>query len=207
MGHYKSNVRDIEFNLFEVFGTDADAAARGPFAELDEDTARGIARRGRQAGRGPAGRVLRRRRPQPAGVRPGDQLGDAARVVQEVLPDAARRRVVAPGDAARARRPARPRARSCWAVAEQVLGANPALHMYMARRAVRRHPLRATATPTQKQIAQLHDRPRLGRHHGAHRARRRLRRRRRPHQGDRAARRHAGTSRASSASSPRPSTT
>ena len=22
MGHYKSNVRDIEFNLFEVFGTD-----------------------------------------------------------------------------------------------------------------------------------------------------------------------------------------
>ena len=23
MGHYKSNVRDIAFNLFEVFGTDA----------------------------------------------------------------------------------------------------------------------------------------------------------------------------------------
>jgi hypothetical protein len=22
MGHYKSNLRDVEFNLFEVFGTD-----------------------------------------------------------------------------------------------------------------------------------------------------------------------------------------
>ena len=41
MGHYKSNVRDIEFNLFEVFGTDA-VLEKEPFADLDEDTARGI---------------------------------------------------------------------------------------------------------------------------------------------------------------------
>ena len=39
MGHYKSNVRDLEFNLFEVFGRE-DVLGAGPYAELDADTAR-----------------------------------------------------------------------------------------------------------------------------------------------------------------------
>ncbi len=39
MGHYKSNLRDIEFNLFEVFGL-ADRLGKGPFADMDVDTAR-----------------------------------------------------------------------------------------------------------------------------------------------------------------------
>ncbi len=39
MGHYKSNLRDIEFNLFEVFGR-ADVLGSGPYEELDADTAR-----------------------------------------------------------------------------------------------------------------------------------------------------------------------
>ncbi len=38
MGHYKSNVRDQVFNLFEVFGVD-EALGKGPFADLDADTA------------------------------------------------------------------------------------------------------------------------------------------------------------------------
>ncbi|MBY0442888.1 MAG: acyl-CoA dehydrogenase [Mycobacteriaceae bacterium] len=38
MSHYKSNVRDQVFNLFEVFGLDA-AFAEGPFSDLDADTA------------------------------------------------------------------------------------------------------------------------------------------------------------------------
>ncbi len=41
MGHYKSNLRDIEFNLFEVFGTDRTLGA-APFEQLDVDTARGM---------------------------------------------------------------------------------------------------------------------------------------------------------------------
>src|SRR5690349_24008188 len=41
MGHFKSNVRDIEFNLFEVFGTDQ-ILEKSPFADVDEDTARGM---------------------------------------------------------------------------------------------------------------------------------------------------------------------
>ena len=41
MGHYKSNLRDIEFNLFEVFGADA-TLGTGPFAGLDVDSARDV---------------------------------------------------------------------------------------------------------------------------------------------------------------------
>lgn len=39
MGHYKSNLRDIEFNLFEVFGRD-EVLGQGPYENVDADTAR-----------------------------------------------------------------------------------------------------------------------------------------------------------------------
>jgi alkylation response protein AidB-like acyl-CoA dehydrogenase len=41
MGHYKSNLRDIEFNLFEVFGADQ-TLGTGPFSNLDKDSARDV---------------------------------------------------------------------------------------------------------------------------------------------------------------------
>ncbi len=41
MGHYKSNLRDIEFNLFEVFGAER-VLGSGPFANLDVDSAKDI---------------------------------------------------------------------------------------------------------------------------------------------------------------------
>ena len=41
VSHYKSNLRDIEFNLFEVLGRD-DVLGSGPFAEVDGETARSI---------------------------------------------------------------------------------------------------------------------------------------------------------------------
>ncbi|AQU67574.1 acyl-CoA dehydrogenase [Streptomyces niveus] len=41
MGHYKSNLRDIEFNLFEVLGRDK-LYGTGPFAEMDVETARTV---------------------------------------------------------------------------------------------------------------------------------------------------------------------
>ena len=41
MSHYRSNLRDLQFNLFEVFGTGA-ALGRGPFGELDAETAHDI---------------------------------------------------------------------------------------------------------------------------------------------------------------------
>jgi alkylation response protein AidB-like acyl-CoA dehydrogenase len=41
MGHYKSNVRDLEFNLFEVFGRQ-DVLGRGIYQDVDADAARDI---------------------------------------------------------------------------------------------------------------------------------------------------------------------
>lgn len=41
MGHYKSNLRDLQFNLFEYHRTQ-DVMGRGPFAAMDEGTARTI---------------------------------------------------------------------------------------------------------------------------------------------------------------------
>jgi alkylation response protein AidB-like acyl-CoA dehydrogenase len=41
MGHYKSNLRDIEFNLFEVLGRQ-EILGSGPYGEVDEATARSI---------------------------------------------------------------------------------------------------------------------------------------------------------------------
>ena len=41
MSHYKSNLRDIEFNLFEVLGRD-EVLGTGPFGEIDSETARAI---------------------------------------------------------------------------------------------------------------------------------------------------------------------
>jgi alkylation response protein AidB-like acyl-CoA dehydrogenase len=41
MSHYKSNQRDLEFNLFEVFGA-GERMGKGPYAEMDVDTARDV---------------------------------------------------------------------------------------------------------------------------------------------------------------------
>ena len=41
MSHYKTNLRDIEFNLFEVLGRD-EILGTGPFAEIDAESARSI---------------------------------------------------------------------------------------------------------------------------------------------------------------------
>ncbi|HTJ34514.1 MAG TPA: acyl-CoA dehydrogenase [Dactylosporangium sp.] len=41
MTHYKSNLRDLEFNLFEVFGVDK-VLGQGPYGDIDVDTARSI---------------------------------------------------------------------------------------------------------------------------------------------------------------------
>jgi hypothetical protein len=39
MGHYKSNVRDLEFNLFEVLDLEK-ALATGEFGDLDGESVR-----------------------------------------------------------------------------------------------------------------------------------------------------------------------
>ncbi|UIJ35256.1 acyl-CoA dehydrogenase [Allobranchiibius sp. GilTou73] len=41
MSHYKSNVRDLEFNLFEVFGR-GEVLGSGPYEDVDTDTAKAM---------------------------------------------------------------------------------------------------------------------------------------------------------------------
>jgi alkylation response protein AidB-like acyl-CoA dehydrogenase len=130
MGHYKSNVRDLEFNLFEVFGTDK-LLGTGPFADLDEDTARGMLHEIVRLAEGPL----------------ADSFADADRNPPVFDPDT--NQVTLPESFKKSYRALRaaewwrletvpelgghlvPRA-LVWAVLEQILGANPALHMYGA---------------------------------------------------------------------------
>src|SRR4051812_43772668 len=52
MSHYRSNVRDLEFNLFEVLGA-GERMGTGPFAEMDADTARGVLQELQKVATGP----------------------------------------------------------------------------------------------------------------------------------------------------------
>src|SRR3954466_10874227 len=97
MSHYTANLRDLEFNLFEFLDT-KDRFGTGPFEQMDAETARGVLAEIRKLSEGPiaasftdADRHLPRRHPHPAGLRPGHELGDAPRVVQEVGGGAQRR--------------------------------------------------------------------------------------------------------------------
>ena len=52
MGHYKANVRDLEFNLFEVLGIDKVLDA-GAFGDLDTDTVKEMLSEVRRLAEGP----------------------------------------------------------------------------------------------------------------------------------------------------------
>ena len=52
MSHYRSNLRDLEFNLFEVLGAD-ERMGTGPFAEMDAETARDVLRQFEEVASGP----------------------------------------------------------------------------------------------------------------------------------------------------------
>ena len=106
MSHYKSNLRDIEFNLFEVLGPGPGPGHRPVRGVRRRDRARDPRRGRADQPRGP-GRVVRGQRPQPAGVRPEGQHRAAARVVQEELPGLDGRRVLAAADPRVDGRPAR----------------------------------------------------------------------------------------------------
>ena len=128
MSHYKSNVRDLEFNLFEVLGLDK-ALGEGAYGDLDADTVRDMLGEVARLAEGPLARVVRRRRPQPAGLRPQDPHRHAAGVVQEVRPRRGRRRLGQLGLDEEIGGMPMPRA-VVWAMQELILGANPAAFMY-----------------------------------------------------------------------------
>jgi len=152
MGHYKSNVRDLEFNLFEVFGTDK-LLGTGPFADLDEDTARGMLHEIVRLAEGPLAESFADADRNPPVFDPGtntvtlpESFKKSYRALRaaewwrlETVPELGGHLV--------------PRA-LVWAVLEQILGANPALHMYGAG-APFASIIYVNGNDAQKRIAQL----------------------------------------------------
>ncbi|MFG1826587.1 acyl-CoA dehydrogenase [Microbispora bryophytorum] len=152
MGHYKSNLRDLEFNLFEVFGR-KEILGTGPFAEVDEDTARSVLEEVNRLATGPI----------------ADSFEDADRhppvfdpaTHSVTMPESFKRSYQAWVDAEWWRLELQPEIggtlapRSLvWAMAEMVLGANPAVWMFACGPAFA-HLLFELGTPEQKRFAEM----------------------------------------------------
>jgi alkylation response protein AidB-like acyl-CoA dehydrogenase len=128
MGHYKSNRRDIEFNLFEVLRRQ-DVLGAAPYPDLDEETARGILDEVNRLATGPLAESFAEADRHPPEFDPGTG------VVR--MPEGFKKSFKAFTDAEWYRLELRPELggtgapRSLgWAVAELILGANPAIWMY-----------------------------------------------------------------------------
>ena len=128
MGHYKSNLRDIEFNLFEVLNRQ-ELLGTGPYPEMDEETARSILDEVNRLATGPVAESFADADRNPPVFDP--QTGSVR------MPDGFKKSFAAFMDAEwyRLDLPAEiggigaPRSLA-WSVAELILGANPAVWMY-----------------------------------------------------------------------------
>jgi alkylation response protein AidB-like acyl-CoA dehydrogenase len=128
MGHYKSNVRDLEFNLFEVLRRQ-DLLGREPYPDVDEETARGILDEVNRLASGPIAESFADADRNPPVFDP--QTGTVT------MPESFKKSFKAFMDAEWFRLDLPPELggtgvpRSlAWAVAELILGANPAVWMY-----------------------------------------------------------------------------
>ena len=130
MTHYKSNVRDIEFNLFEVFGADR-RMGTGPFADMDPDTAREILREVNKLAVGPLSDTFASADRNPPVYDPATctvTMPADFKASYQALMDAEWWRLELPEEMGGTGAPPSLR----WAVAELVLGSNPAAFMYMS---------------------------------------------------------------------------
>ncbi|GAB2480245.1 acyl-CoA dehydrogenase [Jatrophihabitans fulvus] len=151
MSHYKSNVRDLEFNLFEVFET-AKTLETAPFADVDVDTARGMIAEVARLAEGPLAASFADADRNPPVYDPN--------TYSVTLPESFKKSWKALYDSEWWRLETLPELGGqlvprtvVWAIAEQVLGSNPALHMYMAG-APFAGILYANGNETQKKMAQ-----------------------------------------------------
>src|SRR5246127_3551326 len=152
MSHYKSNLRDVEFNLFEVFGRQELLGAE-PFAEVDEETARDMLAEVDRLAQGPVADsfVDSDRNPPVFDPATGDvTLSESFKKSYRTLMDAEWWRLSVPSELGGTVVP-----RSLqWAVASFILGANPGLWMY-ANGPTFAHVLWLLGTPEQKRFAEL----------------------------------------------------
>jgi alkylation response protein AidB-like acyl-CoA dehydrogenase len=150
MGHYKSNLRDIEFNLFEVLGRQQVLGSER-FPEIDEETARGILDEVNRLATGPIAESFAEADRNPPVFDPETssvRMPEAFKKSFRAFLDAEWFRLELPAELGGTEAP-----RSLhWAVAELILGANPAVWMY-ASGASMAHALWRMGTPEQKRFA------------------------------------------------------
>ena len=128
MGHYKSNLRDTEFTLFEVLRVQ-DRLGHGPFDEVDEETARGILSEVERLAVGPVAASLVDSDRNPPVFDPQTHsvtLPEPFKKSFQAYMDAEWWRMQVPAELGGTVVPASLR----WAAEEMILGANPAVHMY-----------------------------------------------------------------------------
>ncbi|WP_214327774.1 acyl-CoA dehydrogenase [Nonomuraea sediminis] len=128
MGHYKSNVRDLEFNLFEVFGR-GEILGAAPYADVDEDVARSLLDEVNRLATGVLAESFEEGDRTPPVFDPATSsvtVSDGVKKSFKALMDGGWAHLDLPADLGG---PGIPRSLA-WATAEMVLGANPALYMY-----------------------------------------------------------------------------
>lgn len=129
MGHYRSNLRDLEFNLFEVFRVQ-DRLGAEPFAEADQDTVRGVLTELNALATGPLAESFSDADRNPPVFDPATHsvtLPESFKRSYRAMWDGEWWRIGLPTEMGGFGIPPSVQ----WAAAELVLGSNPAVFMYM----------------------------------------------------------------------------
>jgi alkylation response protein AidB-like acyl-CoA dehydrogenase len=150
MGHYKSNLRDLEFNLFEVLRRQ-DVLGREPYPDVDEETARGILDEVNRLATGPIAESFADADRHPPVFDPATAsvaMPEGFKKSFAAFMDAEWFRLDLPAELGGI---AAPRTLA-WSVAELILGANPAVWMYSGGPNFAQV-LWAIGTPEQQQFA------------------------------------------------------
>jgi alkylation response protein AidB-like acyl-CoA dehydrogenase len=128
MSHYRANLRDLEFNLFEVFDTGRRLGS-APFEQMDADAAREVLHELEKVATGPIAASFVDGDRNPPEYDPktfSATLPESFKQSYKVLREGEWYRLELPADLGGFGAPAGVR----WAGAELLLGANPALFMY-----------------------------------------------------------------------------
>jgi alkylation response protein AidB-like acyl-CoA dehydrogenase len=150
MGHYKSNLRDLEFNLFEVLRRQ-DLLGHEPYPDVDEETARGILDEVNRLATGPIAESFADADRHPPVFDPATAsvaMPEGFKKSFAAFMDAEWFRLDLPAELGGI---AAPRTLA-WSVAELILGANPAVWMYSGGPNFAQV-LWAIGTPEQQQFA------------------------------------------------------
>ncbi|SUA74160.1 Acyl-CoA dehydrogenase, short-chain specific [Nocardia otitidiscaviarum] len=130
MGHYKSNVRDLEFNLFEVLGIGS-LLDGGAYGDLDTDTVKEMLAEVRRLAEGPLAESFADADRNPPTFDPATHT--------VTLPESFKKSYKALEDGGWSKVPVREELGGLgapsvigWALGEMILGANPAAQMYAA---------------------------------------------------------------------------